>query len=111
MNCRSVRGFSPWIAIRNRRLQPAIARSGQDADIALMMASTISLDGWLVHNVTGRPGSAQTMVPCLAITFSGRSAPVFLGISASIKYAKAIATAACMLACDELTKLVDCGSD
>ena len=80
-----VRGSSPWIAIRNRRLQPAIARSGQDADSALTMASTISLEGWLVHSVTGRPGSAQTMVPCFAITFSGRSAPVFFGISASIR--------------------------
>ena len=80
-----VRGSSPWIAIRKRRLQPAIARSGQDADNALTIASTISLEGWLVHSVTGRPGSAQTTVPCLAITFSGRSAPVFLGISASIR--------------------------
>src|SRR6202789_471466 len=106
-----VRGSSPWMAIRNLRLQPAMARSGQDADNALMIASTISLEGWLVHNVTGRPGSAQTIVPCFAITFSGRSAPVFFGISASIRYAKAIATAACILACEEFTKLVDCGSD
>ena len=67
------------------RLHPAIARSGQDADSAFTIASTISLEGWLVHSVTGRPGSAQTIVPCFAITFSGRSAPVFLGISASIR--------------------------
>ena len=80
-----LRGSSPWIAIRNRRPQPAIARSGQEADIAFTIASTISLEGWLVHSVTGRPGSAQTIVPCLAITFSGRSAPVFLGMSASIR--------------------------
>ena len=34
------RGSSPWIAIRNLRLQPAIARSGQDAASALTIAST-----------------------------------------------------------------------
>src|SRR6202023_4249652 len=79
MKSRPVRGSSPWIAIRNLRPHPAIARSGQDADSAFTIASTISFDGWLVHNVTGRPGSAHTMVPCFAITFSGRSAPVFLG--------------------------------
>ena len=62
-----------------------MARSGQEADIALMIASTISFDGWLVHSVTGRPGSAQTMVPCFATTFSGRSAPEFFGISGSIR--------------------------
>src|SRR5215203_5071022 len=32
--------------------QPAIARSGQDALSALMTASTISFEGWLVHSVT-----------------------------------------------------------
>src|SRR4030095_14212372 len=106
-----VRGSSPWIAIRNLRLQPAIARSGHDADSAFTMASTISLEGWLVHSVTGRPGSDHTMVPCLAITLSGRSPPSFLGISGSIRYANAIATAACILACDEFTNAVDCGSD
>ena len=58
---------------------------GQDAASALTIASTISFEGWLVHSVTGRPGSAQTMVPCLAITFSGRSAPSFFGISGSIR--------------------------
>ena len=61
------------------------ARPGQEAAIALMMASTISFDGWLVQSVTGRPGSAQTMVPCFAITFSGRSAPEFFGMSGSIR--------------------------
>src|ERR1700682_244987 len=111
MKFRPERGSSPWIAIRNGGPLPALARSGHEADIALTMASTISFEGWLVHSVTGRPGSAQTMVPCLAITLSGRSAPAFLGISASIKYAKAITTAACMLACEEFTKLVDCGSE
>src|SRR6201996_9006893 len=111
MNGLPLRGFSPWIAMRKRRLQPAIARSGQDCDIALTMASTISLEGWLVHSVTGRPGSAHTIVPCFAITLSGRSAPEFLGMSASIKNANAIEHAACMLACEEFTKLVDCGSE
>ena len=85
MKFRPVRGSSPWIAIRKRRLQPAIARSGQDADSAFTIASTISFEGWLVHSVTGRPGSAHTIVPCFAMTFSGRSAPVFFGISASIR--------------------------
>src|ERR1700742_3345167 len=98
MNCRPLRGFSPWIAIRKRRPQPAIARSGHDCDIALTIASTISFDGWLVHSVTGRPGSAHTTVPCFAITLRGRSAPEFLGMSASIRKAKAIEHAACMLA-------------
>ena len=80
-----VRGSSPWIAIRNRRLHPAIARSGHDAESAFTIASTISFEGWLVHSVTGLPGSAHTTVPCFATTFSGRSAPVFFGISASIR--------------------------
>src|SRR4030081_1732358 len=111
MKLRPERGSSPWIAIRKRRPHPAIARSGHEADIALTMASTISFEGWLVHSVTGRPGSAQTMVPCLATSLSGRNAPAFFGISASIKQAKAITTAACMLACEEFTKLVDWGSD
>src|SRR3982751_7151725 len=71
MKLRPLRGFSPWMAIRKRRPQPAIARSGQDADSAFTMASTISLEGWLVHSVTGRPGSDQTMVACLAITLRG----------------------------------------
>src|SRR5665647_1901256 len=106
MKLRPVRGSSPWIAIRKRRLHPAIARSGHDADRALTIASTISFDGWLVQSVTGRPGSAQTMVPCFAMTVSGRREPEFLGISASIRYAKAITTAACMLAYEEFTKLV-----
>ena len=85
MKLRPLRGFSPWMAMRKRRLQPAIARSGHEADSALMIASTISFEGWLVHSVTGRPGSAHTMVPCFAITFSGRSAPSFFGISGSIR--------------------------
>ena len=32
-----------------------------------------------MHNVTGRPGSAQTIVPCLAITFSGAQRAGVLG--------------------------------
>src|SRR5260370_34788905 len=70
MKFRPVRGFSPWIAIRKRRPHPAIARSGQDVDNALMIASPISFDGWLVHSVTGRPGPPPTTVPCLARTLS-----------------------------------------
>ena len=55
-SCGPVRGSSPWIAIRKRRPQPAMARSGQECRSALMMASTISFEQWLVHSVTGRAG-------------------------------------------------------
>ena len=58
---------------------------GQEPTSALTIASTISFEGWLVHIVTGLPGSAQTMVPCFATTFSGRSAPEFFGVSGSIR--------------------------
>src|SRR3954471_5713795 len=107
MKLRPLRGSSPWIAIRNRRLQAALARSGQEADSAFTIASTISFEGWLVQSVTGRPSSAHTTVPCFAITLSGRSAPAFFGMSASIRYANAITTAECILAYEEFTKLVD----
>src|SRR5215471_3827040 len=80
MNVFPVRGFSPWMAMRNRRPQPAITRSGQEADNAFVIASMISLEGWLVQSVTGYPGSDHTMVPCLAITFSGWKVPEFFGI-------------------------------
>ena len=85
MNFFPVRGSSPWIAMRNRRPQPAIARSGQAAASALMIASMISCEQWLVHSVTGAPGIAHTTVPCFAITSIGRKAPSFFGVCGSIR--------------------------
>src|SRR6266699_6690365 len=111
MKPRSVRGSRPWMAMRKRRPQPAMARSGQAEASALITASMISLPQWLVHKVTGAPALAHTTVPGLAITLSGRKAPSFFGVSESIKYASAAATPARMLAYDELTKLVTSGSD
>ena len=85
MNGRPVRGSVPWSAIRKRRPQPAIARSGQAGASALMIASMISWPQWLVQSVTGAPGFAQTTVPSFAITVSGRKAPSFFGVSGSIR--------------------------
>ena len=62
-----------------------MARSGQAGASALMIASMISWAQWLVQSVTGAPGLAQTTVPSLAITESGRNAPSFLGVSGSIR--------------------------
>ena len=86
-----------------------MTRSGQAGAKARTIASTISCEQWLVESVTGAPGSAQTTVPGLARTVTGRSEPSFLGISGSKRKASAIATADCMLACEELTKLVTWG--
>src|SRR6266496_4049318 len=94
MKPRSVRGSRPWMAMRKRRPQPAMARSGQAGASALITASMISLPQWLVHKVTGAPALAHTTVPGLAITLSGRKAPSFFGVSESIKYASAAATGA-----------------
>src|SRR6202048_5229441 len=105
MKPRSVRGSRPWIAMRKRRPQPAMARSGQAGASALITASMISLPQWLVHNVTGAPALAHTTVPGLAITLSGRNAPSFLGVSGLIRYASAAATAARMFAQDELAEV------
>src|SRR5215470_5870994 len=85
MKARPLRGSRPWMAMRKRRPQPAMARSGQAGASALITASMISLAQWLVHNVTGAPASAHTTVPGLAITVSGRNAPSFFGVSGSIK--------------------------
>ena len=79
------RGSFPWIAIRKRRPQPAIARSGQAGASALMIASRISWAQWLVASVTGAPGLAQTTVPGLAMISSGRNVPSFFGVSGSIR--------------------------
>ena len=57
----------PEIAMRKRRPQPAMARSGQAGASALMIASAISCAQWLVASVTGaRADSAHTTVPWLA---------------------------------------------
>src|SRR5205823_10660361 len=86
------RGSLPWIAMRNRRPQPAIARSGQAGAKALMIASMISWPQWLVANVTGAPGRAHTTVPSLAMTVTGRKVPSFFGVSGSIRYDSATTT-------------------
>ena len=71
--------------MRKRRPQPAIARSGQAGASALMIASMISWPQWLVARVTGAPGLAQTTVPGLAMTSSGRKVPSFFGVCGSIR--------------------------
>src|SRR5205085_4927508 len=86
------RGSLPWIAMRKRRPQPAIARSGQAGANALMIASIISCPQWLVASVTGAPGLAHTTVPGFATTLSGRKVPSFFGVSGSIRYDSATTT-------------------
>ena len=85
MNGRLVRGFTPLIAIRKRRPQPAIARSGAAGARALMIASAMSWAQWLVDSVTGAGGNGFTIVPGLAITVTGRNVPEFFGVRGSIK--------------------------
>ena len=85
MNFRRVRGSVPAMAMRKRRPHPAMARSGQASASAVMIASTISLEQWLVQSVTGAPSFAHTTVPGFAITFRTRNAPSFFGVSASIR--------------------------
>ncbi len=111
MKRRPLRGSTPFSAMRSRRPQPPIARSGHAGASATMIASMISLEQWLVHIVTGAPSRAQTMVPSFSTTFSGRNAPSFLVMSGSSRKAKAIATADWVLAKEELMKPVTCGSE
>src|SRR5205807_9296553 len=101
-NERSLRGSLPWIATRKRRPQPAIARSGQAGASALTIASMISWPQWLVHNVSGKPSSAHTTVPGLAISSTGRNVPSFFGVSGSIRNDNATTTAEYVLAYEEL---------
>ena len=93
MNGRPLRGSLPEIAMRKRRPQPAIARSGQAGARALMTASMISWAQWFVASVTGAPSFAHTTVPGFAITVSGRNMPSFFGVCGSIRYASAMTTA------------------
>src|SRR5918996_5077912 len=93
MNGRRGRGFTPLIAMRKRRPQPAIARSGAAGASALMIDSAISCAQWLVDSVTGAGGFGLTIVPGRAITFTGRDVPQFFGIRGSRRDAKAMCTA------------------
>src|SRR3989449_11778507 len=90
MNGRFVRGLTPLIAMRKRRPQPAIARSGQAGASALMIASAMSWAQWLVASVTGAGGYGQTIVPCRAITLTGREGPGVFGGRGSIRSANAM---------------------
>src|SRR5512132_1444367 len=99
------------MAIRKRRPHPAIARSGHAGARALMIASAISCAQWFVQSVTGAGAWAHTTVPSRATTFSGRNVPSFFGVSGSIRYARAIATADRMFAYEELTNPTTCGWD
>ena len=93
MNGRPLRGSVPWIAMRKRRPQPASTRVGQAGASALITDSAISCAQWFVQRVSGAGGFAHTTVPALAITVSGRNVPSFFGVSGSIRYARAMATA------------------
>ena len=73
------------IAMRKRRPQPAMARSGQAGVSALMIDSAISCAQWLVESVTGAGGLGCTIVPGLRITFTGRKVPEFFGVRGSIR--------------------------
>ena len=85
MNGLRVRGLTPLIAMRKRRPHPAMARSGQAGASARMIASAISCAQWFVASVTGAAGLGQTIVPCLAITRTGRKVPEFLGVRGSMR--------------------------
>ena len=79
MNWRWVRGLTPLMAMRKRRPQPAMTRSGQEFASALMMASAISCAQWLVASVTGAGGNGHTIVPCLRDDLDGPERPRVLG--------------------------------
>ena len=85
MNGRFVLGFTPWIAMRNRRDHPARTRSGQLGASALMIASAISWAQWFVESVTGAGGRGHTIVPSLAFTVTGRKVPSFFGVRGSMR--------------------------
>ena len=53
----------------------------------------------------------MTIVPGLAITFTGRNVPEFFGVRGSIRYANAMCTADIVLGRAEFTKPVTCGAD
>src|SRR5438105_9604009 len=109
MNARFVRGFTPLIAMRKRRPQPAIARSGHAGASALMIASMISWAQWFVDSVTGAGGFGWTIVPGVVRTFTTRNDPEFFGVRGSMRYASAMWTADIVYGYDEFTKPVTCG--
>src|SRR4029453_19485812 len=104
MNGLRVRGFTPLIAIRKRRPHPGSTRSGHAGASARIIASAISWAQWFVARVTGAGGNGHTIVPCRAITFTGRKVPEFFGVSGSMRYAKAMWIDAMVFGDDELTK-------
>ena len=75
MKRRPLRGSVPFSAMRSRRPQPPIARSGQAGARATMIASMISFEQWLVHIVTGAPSRAQTMVPSFSTPSAAGTRP------------------------------------
>src|SRR5262249_53463522 len=109
MNGRFVAGLTPWIAMRNLLDQPAIVRSGHDAESAFHIASAMSCAQWLVHSVTGAGSRGQTTVPWVAFTLTGRNVPSFFGVRGSIRYANAMWTADIVFGHDELMKPLTCG--
>ena len=111
MNGRFVRGFTPLIAMRKRRDQPAMARSGHARASALMTASAISCAQWLVASVTGAGGRGCTIVPSRVITFTGRKVPEFFGVRGSMRNASAMCTEDIVLGKDEFTKPFTWGSE
>ena len=78
MNARPLRGSVPLSAMRSRRPQPPMARSGQAPASATTTASMISLPQCDVDIVTGAPGLGCTIVPGLVISSTGRAMPSFL---------------------------------
>src|SRR5215510_10084957 len=104
MNGLRVRGFMPLIAMRKRRPQPESTRSGQAGASARIIASAISWAQWFVASVTGAGGKGHTIVPCRAITLTGRNVPEFFGVRGSMRYAKAMCTADMVFGNEELTK-------
>src|SRR5207253_2413813 len=83
MNGRSVRGLTPWRAMRKRLDQPAMTRSGHERARALSTASAMSWAQWFVQSVTGAGGSGQTIDPGRARTLTGRNVPAFFGVRGS----------------------------
>src|SRR5262249_4790836 len=84
-------------------------RSGQAGASALITDSAISCAQWFVQRVSGAGGLAHTTVPAFAITVSGRNVPSFFGVSGSLRYARAMATADRLCGYGEVTKPITWG--